>query len=117
MPCRDVAKRTVTCLTRRVVDHADIHHDIDENGILSDERTQKSALAVKPLRQGLPGLDDDIVQFRSLGQLVPAVIRRQENEPEIVYLVIELSRLERGCVFDGVLEPPITLLVSSAEMP
>ena len=69
----DVAQPPVAGLARGVENDPDVHHDVDEQRILGDERAQVLALFLEPQGQRLAGLHQHIVECA--GSLVSAYQR------------------------------------------
>src|SRR5207244_5918965 len=86
----DAPQRGIRVLLRGVEDDADVHHDVDESALRRHERAQVAALLVEPPREGLPRLDDDLVDCRVAAEVVPALPRGPEEEAQVVHGTIRL---------------------------
>ena len=64
-----------------VEDDAYIHHDVDKERILGDERTQILAFLFEAHTHRFPRLDDHLVQRRVARQVVPAFPGHQNTKP------------------------------------
>ena len=98
----------------RVENDADVHHDVDEYRILADERTQVLPFFAEPQRHGLSRLDEHLIHLRVFGDLVPAMVSREENEAQIVHIPVVLSRLERLGILDRLVQPVFGVLTGLA---
>ncbi len=105
MPEGDFAEPLIRRLARRVKHDPDIHHDIDEQRILADERLDVSTLLLEPGGERLSCLNEHLIQRGILGQPVPAVVRGEEYKAQVVNLGIELPGLQRLRVTLGLLAP------------
>ncbi len=89
----DVAKPGIVGRVGRPEDNADVHHDVDEQRIRSHEGSQVTAL-LPAQRQRSACFDQDVAQALVPGQAVPAQVRGQEEEAEVMDVAIEPARLQ-----------------------
>ena len=89
---RDVAQPAIARLARGIEDDPDVHHDVDEERILADERAQVLPVLLETQRLGFARLNQRILQLGILRQAIPAVIGGHEDEAQIVNVAIMLAR-------------------------
>ena len=94
-------------LPRRIKNDPDVHHDVDEERILADERAQILPVFLEAQRLGFAGLDQRFFQLGILRQPIPAVIGGHEDEPEVVNVAIVLARRQRSGVASGLFQPEL----------
>ncbi len=91
----------VARLLRRVEDDAHVHHDVNEQAIIGHEGTQVLSLLLEAQRQGATGFDDNLVDLRIAGQVIPALPGRPEEEAQIVHVAIGLAVFDQPRIVLG----------------
>src|SRR4030088_227536 len=91
----DVAETAIPGLARGMEDNADIHHDVDKQRILGDERAYILPLIVEAVGHRAARINEDLVEVRIAREPIPAVIRGQEDKPEVVRFGVTLAGFER----------------------
>ena len=109
----------VVFLLGRIEDDANIHHDVDEQAVLGQERAQVLALWLEPQRQGLPGLNNHRLHRRVAGQVVPALPGGPEEETQVMNAAVCLAGLDQAGVMFGSLPPARVagVLVQQPQLP
>ena len=114
----DAQEIRIASLLRRVIDDAYVHHDVDEQAILSDKRPQVLALLFESFGQRLSRLHHDLVDGGVPGQVIPPFPGRPEEEAQVMYCTIHLAVLDELAVVFGFFSPPYVfiLLVNQPEL-
>src|SRR5439155_24625765 len=73
-------------------DQTNVHHDVDEQRLRTDERRQVAAL-LPAEGQRAAGFDQHVTEARITSQAVPAQISRKEDEAEVVNVPVMLAWL------------------------
>ncbi len=110
MAQRNVAQPAIARFTRGIKNDADVHHDVDEERILADERAQVLPVLLEAQRLGFARLNQRLFELGILRQAIPAVIRGHEDEAEIVNIAIVLARGERRGVAHGLFQPEFVIV-------
>src|SRR5262245_37284764 len=84
MPHGDVTQHAVAGLASRIEDKSDVHHNVDEQRLVRDKRSEILALLLKPQGERLARLHQNLVEPHLRRQLIPAKVCRKKNKPEIV---------------------------------
>src|SRR5262245_4548874 len=106
----DRPQRLVVGRVRRPQDDADVHHDVDEQRLRSDERREIAAhLAAEGERAAR--IDQNVTQPRIAGEVIPAEIGREEQKAEVVHIAVKAAPLERPAIALRLLAPKRLLRV------
>ena len=99
MSHRNIAKSFVVQLARRIEDHSDIHHDVDENGIFRNERAQILPFVVKSLARVLAACSTTSFAEAVSRQQVPSIVSRKKDKSQVVNIAIRFPCLRAAYVY------------------
>src|SRR5262249_10879885 len=88
----------------RPEDEADVHHNVDEERLWAEERSQVAA-RLAPQGERSAGVHQYVAQRRLAGPVIPAQVRGEEQEAEIVNGPVEPPPFQRPAQALGLVAP------------
>src|SRR5947208_3206974 len=102
----DAGQLTIASLDRGVENNRHVHHDVDEQRIVANERAQILSFFLESHRERATGLNEHSVQPLIACQFIPRQISAKKNESEVMHVTVVLAVFQESGIMLSSISPP-----------